>query len=216
MSDLNLLNAVGMDEFPALNWEVGFHEEKDNMPDRWFPAIVPGAVQLDYANAHNWGPYWYADNWKDYGWMEDVYWTCRAVFEKPELPEGRQAVFYSKGIDYEFDVFLNGNHLLYQEGMFTPVRIDLTEHLKQRNELRVRIYPAPKAHRNSRDRSQADRSVKPAVSYGWDWHPRLIPLGIWDETGIRLVNSRRLDEFEINYVLDEEFPAGFAPCVLIF
>ena len=25
---------------------------------------------------------------------------------------------------------------------------------------------------------------KPAVSYGWDFHPRLIPLGIWDETYI--------------------------------
>ena len=32
------------------------------------------------------------------------------------------------------------------------------------------------------DRSQAAQSTKAAVSYGWDWHPRLIPTGIWHDT----------------------------------
>jgi beta-mannosidase len=185
-----------------LFWEVGFHKDKERQPDEWYPAAVPGAVQLDYAKAKKWGPYWYADNWKDYDWMEDVYWTYKASFDKPELKAGEKIGFFSKGIDYEFDIYLNGDHLYYQEGMFTPVDLDITERIKDKNELIITIYPAPKVHNNSRDRSQADRSVKPAVSYGWDWHPRLIPAGIWDETGLRIHGSRSLKNWEISYALN--------------
>jgi beta-mannosidase len=204
MSELNTLVASGKDEFPALTWEIGYHKEKDQKPDEWFAAMVPGAVQLDYARAQQWGPYWYADNWKDYGWMEDVYWTYRTVFDKPDFTDNQQVVFFSEGIDYEFDIYLNGEKLHYQEGMFTPVDLDLTDHLKDNNELLVDIYPAPKAQEDHRDRSQADRSVKPAVSYGWDWHPRLIPCGIWEETGIRIINRRGLSDWDIDYQLNEE------------
>ena len=68
-----------------------------------------------------------------------------------------------------------GKILLHQEGMFTPVRLDLTDLLKEQNELQVKIRPIPKMHGEPADRNQAAASVKPAVSYGWDWHPRLVP-----------------------------------------
>jgi len=203
MLEFNAAFATRDQNFISLKWQIGYHQEKKERPEDWIAAEVPGAVQLDYAKALQWGPYWYADNWKDYDWMEDVYWTYRAVFNKPEISEDRQVVFYSKGIDYEFDIFLNDKHLHYQEGMFSPVRIDLTDHLLETNELMITVYPAPKVHRKSRDRTQADRSVKPAVSYGWDWHPRLIPLGIWDETGMLVMDRKKLNEWEIEYRLDD-------------
>ena len=205
----NAVEAVKNGDLLVLNWEIGFHKAEQQIPDTWMPATVPGAVQIDYARAHQWGPYWYADNWKDYGWMEDVYWTYRTVFIKPDFSDGQHVIFYSKGIDYEFDIYLNGEPLHYQEGMFTPVRLDITDYLKDKNELIIDIYPAPKAQQDHRDRSQADRSVKPAVSYGWDWHPRLIPCGIWDETGIRVVNRKELVKWSLDYRLNEELTRAF-------
>jgi len=186
-----------------LSWVVGYHKNRDDKPKEWYTSTVPGAVQLDYAKAKNWGPYWYADNWKQYDWMEDVYWSYQTRFDKPDHSEDQNVVFFSKGIDYEFDIYLNGKHLHYQEGMFTPVRIDLTDHLKDNNELKVTIYPAPKVHHDRRDRSQADRSVKPAVSYGWDWHPRLIPLGIWDETQLIIEKRQQVQNWSLNYELSD-------------
>jgi len=32
--------------------------------------------------------------------MEDVYWTYKTTFKKPEMDEGQQLFFVSKGIDY--------------------------------------------------------------------------------------------------------------------
>lgn len=78
----------------VLKWETGFSKHKNTDPEKWFSATVPGAVQTDYARANNWEPFYYAENWKDYLWMEDVYWTYRNQFEKPELEVGEQLFFY--------------------------------------------------------------------------------------------------------------------------
>lgn len=89
--------------------------------------------------------------------------------------------------------------------MFTPVNLNLTNHLQEKNELLVKIYPAPKLPGFDMNRSQAAQSVKPAVSYGWDWHPRLVPLGIWDETFLEIRNESYIEDFFTNYKLNEDF-----------
>ena len=68
--------------------------------------------------------------------------------------------------------------------MFTPVELDLTPLWFEGADapvLEVVVWPAPKYPGAHRPKAEAARSCKPAVSYGWDWHPRLIPLGIWDD-----------------------------------
>lgn len=188
-----------------LKWEIGFGKSAESAPSTWYPATVPGAVQLDYAKANNWPPLFYAENWKEYGWMEDVYWTYRTTFRKPETGEGEQLFFVSKGIDYEFEIYLNGEKIFYQEGMFTPVNLNITSKVKTENELLVKILPAPKIGSFRVDRSQAAQSCKPAVSYGWDWHPRLVPLGIWDETYLEIRNKTSITGFYTSYTLDKDF-----------
>ena len=78
-----------------LKWEVGFNKTAESAPNEWFTATVPGAVQLDYARANNWPTLYYAENWKEYGWMEDVYWTYKTSFKKPDLSKGDQLFFIS-------------------------------------------------------------------------------------------------------------------------
>lgn len=69
--------------------------------------------------------------------------------------------------------------------MFRPVEFEITPYLGTNTYLEILIWPAPKnpgAYPDTRD--EAQQCCKPAVSYGWDWHPRLIPLGIWEEAWI--------------------------------
>jgi len=187
-----------------LDWEIGYTSKSSEIPAKWYPAMVPGAVQLDLAKALNYGKYYFAENWKDYLWMEDQYFTYRAIFRKPKIGENQKCYFFSKGIDYEFEIWLNGEKLFYQEGMFTPVKLDLSLKLNENNELLVKIYPIPKLFKEPADRSQASQSVKPAVSYGWDWHPRLVPVGIWDETGLMIQNKTEITEVNLNYSLAKD------------
>ncbi len=197
LSDNQVINKI------TLSWEVGHHKQIDLTPEQWFPARVPGAVQLDLLETLD-NPDWqYADGYKQFLWMEDVYWTYRSNFNKPDLLEGQHLFFISKGIDYHFEIILNGNNLFVQEGMFTPVETDLTPYLKEKNELIIMIFPIPKSHQRRADRSQADHSLKPAVSYGWDWHPRLVPSGIWDDTYLEIRDPLYLKDFAYHYQLDE-------------
>ncbi len=165
-----------------LNWSVGFSDNLATSPSEFIPATVPGAVQLDFAKARNYAPYYYAENWRDYLWMEDKFYTYKSTFKKPKLDVGERVYFVSKGIDYKFDIFINNKEIHNQEGMFSWVHLDVTDELSENNELKIIVHPVPKSRLYPLDRVQANHVVKPAVSYIWDWHPRLVPLGIWDDT----------------------------------
>lgn len=191
-----------------LSWTVGFTNDPHTEPETFVPAVVPGAVQLDWAAAHNWPPYTYADNWRDYGWMEDVFWLYRTVLDLPPLAPDQRLVFVSKGIDYRFQIRHNGRVLHEQEGMFTPVEIDVTDLARSGGVFDVFVFPAPKSRAAPADRSQADQCCKPAVSYGWDWHPRLVPLGIWDDTYLEVRPRLHLRDAEVAYALADDLAAA--------
>ncbi len=188
----------------AMEWEVGWSNGVDEVPARWVPAVVPGAVQLDYARAEQWGDHTFGENWRQYEWMEDKYWVYRSRLSVPNLAQDEKLYLVSKGIDYSFRIRLDGTELLRQEGMFTPVNLDITEHARDGAVLEVIIDPAPKRLDAPKSRDQADHSCKPAVSYGWDWHPRLIPLGIWDETYLSVRADVHLEAAELTYELNAE------------
>ena len=139
----------------------------------FFPASVPGNIQADYARAKGWGDLNYADNCLAYGALEDGAWLYRSelCFEKKH---GERVFFVTDGIEYEYDVRLNGKTLLHHTGMFSRVELDITDELENGRLLEIYIYPHPKREGARVSRDQADRSCKPAVEYGWDWHPRTI------------------------------------------
>lgn len=82
----------------AISWELGYKKEKEGRVEKFIPATVPGAVQLDWAVEEGFEPYWYADNYKDYLWMEDCFWVYRTRFEQPELNLNQCVFLYQKGL----------------------------------------------------------------------------------------------------------------------
>ncbi|MCL2099003.1 MAG: hypothetical protein FWH24_01020 [Oscillospiraceae bacterium] len=188
----------------ALNFKIGYSETKNKLPEKYAAASVPGNAQLDWAKAENYPDYNFGGNFKKFDWMEDVYWRYSAEINKPELNPGERLYFVSKGIDYEFEILLNGEKLSYQEGMFTPVDIDITDKLTEKSQLDIIIYPAPKAKNRPRDRSEADECVKPPVSYGWDWHPRLIPSGLYEECYLETRPECYIADAEVMYELSDD------------
>jgi len=205
---ISFLNLYAAGQPRKLKWELGYTSKMSDVVSNWIPATVPGAVQIDIAKDKKWGPFYYAENWKDYLPYEDKYYTYRTSFTKPELKAGERLVFVSKGIDYEFEIYLNNEKLFHQEGMFTWVRLDLTEKLKSSNELRILVYPVPKLYPFPLNRGQAANVTKPAVSYGWDFHPRLVPLGIWDETFLEVQPGAYIEDVWVNYQLNNRFDAA--------
>lgn len=150
-----------------LNFNVGYSMTMEQNPKEMFPARIPGAVQLDYAAYKGWGPFYQGVNFKDYAWMEDVYWYYHAPLNFT-LEAGQSAQVWFKGIDYKYRISVNGEVLCENEGMFSHVSVDVSRFAGKTGDLEVMIYPIPKAD-DSNTRSQAAKSCKSAACYGWDW-----------------------------------------------
>jgi len=188
---------------PPLEWQVGSHPEPQATPERWIAATVPGAVQLDWARAEGWPPHWVGNEFRRYGWMEDAWWTYRTTLPALELREDERAVLEVEGVDYAWSLWIDGEKLHEQEGMFRGRSVELPAAACAKGvEVRIVIAPAPKSRPAPVNRSQADHSCKPAVSYGWDFHPRLIPLGIWRPVRLEIRPAARLLHSQATYRLD--------------
>lgn len=169
----------------------------------FFPVEVPGNIQKDYAAFMNWGDVNWMDNCLKYIDIEDWFWSYKTNITC-EAKNDEKIFFVTEGIEYEYDIKLNGKVLTHHEGMFTKVEIDITDELKDGNELEILIYPHPKREGAAPCRDQADQSVKPCVSYGWDWHPRLIISGIWNETYIETRGKSYIRDAEVKYKLNKD------------
>ena len=168
-------------------------------------AHVPGAVQLDYAEALHYPPYYYGTNFRQFFWMEDEYYLYETTLAVPHVGDERVCLHLS-GIDYCYDVLIDGETVYSGEGIFTPVRLDVTRYAGCEVPLTIVIHPIPKLeeYRHIRNRSQAAACCKPASSYGWDWHPRLTPIGIWGEVYLETYAPGAPMSLEVSYRLNDE------------
>lgn len=177
--------------------------------DGLFSATVPGNIQYDYGVAHGFGDVNYSDHYKQYLPLENDHWEyiTHLNYEK----HGSERVFFvCEGIDYRYDILLNGTLLYAYEGMFRSVELDLTNYLNGKDDvLTVHIYPHPKrAGAPERTRAEASASCKPPVSYGWDWNPRLLISGIWQEACIETRDECFIGHCEVLASLDETLKTG--------
>ena len=180
-----------------LNWTVGFTKDPAAAPEEFYPAQVPGAVQLDYARAKNWPSPMEGVNYKAYKWMEDVYWLYRAPLEF-DAADDEIATLRFKGIDYRYQIRVEDRILVEDEGMFSWIDCDVTG--LSGKTLEVLIWPSPKDD-DSDTRTQARRSCKAAACYTWDWHPRLVTAGIWDEAVLRIQKRDSIRTLDVSYEL---------------
>ncbi len=186
-----------------LNW-VG-SSSADNLV---FPVSVPGNLQNDYAKANLWGDIHYGMNAARYQEIEDVTWTYSSNFEY--TPSTERVFFVSGGIDYRYDIHINDFTVYSYEGSYKPIDIDITQFLiTGKNKITVCIHPHPKRKDAPVSRTQADHSVKAPVGYGWDWHPRVIPSGIWNDA---YLETRPIHQPKVSvptYTLSSDFSKAY-------
>lgn len=181
------------------NWQA--RAIRPDGPSKWFPARVPGNVQYDYGQMMGWGDINYGENVNRFLETEDYAWEYRTVLTY-ECGADETAVFVAEGIDYRFDILLDGAEKCSHEGMFSRVEVPVEE---GGHELTVRIHPHPKSERAAfADRDQAQDCVKPPVCYGWDWHPRMLVSGIWQEAYVETRHAGHITRCEAFYTLNDD------------
>lgn len=188
------------------NWQLTHSDKFDGERVEPIEAQVPGAVQLDYARAFDYEPYYYGLNFKQFDWCEDEYFFYETKVDIPSL-DGKAARLCFEGIDYKYEIRIDGEALAAGEGAFTPVYIDVTAFSGKEITLTVALFPIPKRFAEPQNRSQASACCKPPSSYGWDWHPRLVPTGIWKEVYLETLDEGEPYDLEVSYLLTEDMNA---------
>ena len=170
----------------------------------WLGAEVPGCVHLDLLAAGQIPPPFYGLNEAEVQWVEREDWLYRRRFScQPELLDHDQVELVCEGLDTFARVFLNGQELGEADNMFRTWRWDVSEILKEQNELFVILLsPSRRCERlaaehggmnappyNSRVYARKHQSAS-----GWNTAPRLNTSGIWRPLYLEACNGGRISD----------------------
>ena len=183
-----------------LIWKAAHFDPETQTHNELFPAEVPGNIQYDYAVHHGFGDFQFSDHILQFQALEDFWWIYRTQLPYDSV-DGDRIFFIAEGIDYAFDIRLDGTTILSSQGMFTPVQLDITDTAQPGSTLEVMIHPHPKREGAPIGRDQADQSCKPPFCYGWDWAPRLLVSGLWRDAYIETRSPDYIHSCEPFYTL---------------
>ncbi len=146
----------------------------------WIDAKVPGSVYRDLLNAGILRDPYYEMQSHEAEWAADRWWMYVTDFAlEPSAPHRYRRIRLC-GIDYKGHISFNGQKLGVHEGMYTPFVADITGLCKDGNHLSVTLESAPD---ETGQIGYTDRifTQKARFTYKWDWCPRLVQLGLYDE-----------------------------------
>ena len=159
-------------------------------------ATVPGNVELDLLGAGKIKDPMKGNNVYALREYETYQWWYRCTFNKPEVPEGDHAALCFDGIDCIADIWLNDQLIGHAENMLVEYRFDVTNMLREENELYVCIFsPVLEARKYTRESlgPRADAlpegvNIRKAPHmYGWDILPRVVSASIWKDVRLEII-----------------------------
>lgn len=154
----------------------------------WMPAEVPGSVHRDLQRA-GWIPDpYFGMNSMQCEWVENRWWAYRTAFALSPAP-GQRCHLHFAGLDYKCHIYLNGTFLLLHEGSFTPVDLDVTDHLTPGENVLLVIFESAPDEESQAGHASHTRTQKSRFSYKWDFGTRMVPVGIWDDVWLELTGS---------------------------
>jgi hypothetical protein len=168
----------------------------------WLPATVPGTVLTTLLNNKLVPDPFYGMNNK---YIPDVFYTGNDYYTywfvkdfKETAKVGEQVWLQLRGVNYKYDVFLNGKKLSNKvhEGMLIREQFNITNNLSKdgNNRLAVLVFP-PDVPGNPNGGQGGDgtiaKNLTTQYTAGWDWiQPvRDRNTGIWDKVFIEKTNA---------------------------
>ncbi len=180
----------------------------------WMPASVPGGVHTDLLALDQIPDPFAGDNELRVQWVAESDWEYRRTFSVDAALLGEPSLRLAcDGLDTVADVYLNDVYLGHAENMFRRWAWDVNPFLRTgENELRihftspVRTITARQAQlplTGGGDIPGGPHLRKAPCHWGWDWGPRLPPIGIWKD--IRLEGfATRFDDVHLRQSVTAE------------
>lgn len=141
-------------------------------------------------------------------WVSNIDWIYKHVFKSPVHDD---KVFVNfKGLDTLVDVYINGKHVAYHNDMFIPLRIEITDYLKDVNVFILHFHSPIKFIENInmpdkwKGKIQPRQFLRKATHDVCDFNgpkPYLAHVGIYDDVYIEFIDKIEISSFDIRYDL---------------
>ncbi len=165
----------------------------------WIDAKVPGCIYSDLLRAGLIRDPYYDMQSLECEWVKDRWWVYQTKF--PLSSNAKHFRLTCKGIDYKARIGFNGQLIGEHEGMYVPFRADITSLVKtgEENELVVTLEHAPD-EMGQIGYTEKTWTQKARFCYHWDWCPRMVHLGLYDDVLIEEFGDASIDERNIQPV----------------
>lgn len=165
------------------------------------PIEVPGSVQKalkDQGIIPDWN---IGLNFTQNEWIEHRHWLIgtRIPDEWIVLAQKDSWVLHCKGLDYQGLLMVNGKEVGRFNNAFIPYSFNIGHFLREKNNTLVFIFECPPEHLGQIGYTSLIKDWKPRFNYGWDWVPRIVQTGIWDEVWLQSgIKNQLIHQLEIS------------------
>ena len=182
---------------------------KEDGGDEWFPSKVPGEVHLALLDAGRIPDPFSADNELKVAWVSETDWVFEGVIEvSDELLEEDKVVLRFDGLDTLAEISLNDTTLGETNNAFRSYSWEVKNLLRLGvNEIKILFhspvnYVSPLQETNPLP--SPGESIpggpylrKAPCQWGWDWGPKLPPIGIWKDAWLVGYSKAKLESVHL-------------------
>jgi len=177
--------------------------------EEWLPAQVPGGVHTDLLAAGRIPDPFVADHERHVQWVAESDWIYQRTFTPDaELLSEEHIFLVCDGLDTLAEVTLNGQPLGTTDNMFRQYCWDVKSLLRQGENRLMILFRSPVQYIAARQAERPLRGVSQAIpggpylrkapcQFGWDWGPKLPPIGIWKDIRLEGHSVARLKEVHL-------------------
>lgn len=198
-------------EFVGQDWVWRNSVKPDTNDTRfWKEGRVPGSVHHELLQSGEIPDPYFEKNSLLLEWIPDRTWVYKKVFFVENQLKDKRIFLHFKGVDYEASFFLNGDYLGRHTGMYTPVDFDVTDSLRygEENLIAVVIERAPDEEPQV-SKTEFVHTHKSRMTYWWDFCPRMIHLGIWDDVYLEVTDSVRIRDLFVRPQLVDNYSKAY-------
>jgi beta-mannosidase len=180
-------------KWQLFGWRPNYWHQRRSVvtSDHWQPeigpidAIVPGSAQTALRAARILPDWNIGLNSRLCEWVEHRQWEFRTTLA--DTPSDQPVILHCDGLDYSGLIAIDTTVIAHFRGALKRHRFDLTPHLSDGMPHTLSIlFDEPPPEQGQIGFTSRSQYFKPRYSYSWDWCPRFVPIGIWDQISLHI------------------------------
>jgi beta-mannosidase len=182
-------------------WKMNF--DFNQLSGTWaeyqnIPISIPGSVQQALKDQDMVSDWNIGLNSLQMEWMENRHWIIATQIPDDWISPKENCILLCKGLDYKGILFINGQEAGRFNNAFIPWSFDIGPFLKEKNNTLAFVFECPPSYLGQIGYTSQITEWKPRFYYGWDWVPRIVQIGIWDEIFLQTKSTNILSQVQVS------------------